>query len=139
MGYLSNFIVYFFAMVGIIILALWVYQKFNVNSIGIKSKRSLKIEDSLSLSARKTLYVVRNKNERFLIAADMERTTLISKLADDDYYEEEDISYTNNVNHINPNRLQKGADLSERGIRMQDNVAPIKKPIMREIKNKLRF
>ena len=139
MGYLSNFIVYLFAMIGIIILALWVYQRFNVNSIGIKSKHSLKIEDSLSLSARKTLYVVRNKNERFLIAADMERTTLISKLAEDDEETEELSSYTNNVNYINPSRLQKGADLSEGGIRMQDNIAPIKKPIMREIKNKLRF
>lgn len=139
MGYLSNFIVYFLAMIGIIILALWVYQKFNVNSFGIKCKHSLKIEDSLSLSARKTLFVIRDGSERFLIAADSERTTLISKLAEKEDIEEEINSYSGNNNYVNPSRLQKGADLSERGIMMQDNVAPLKRPIMREIKNKLRF
>ena len=56
MGYMMNFIVYLLAMLGIIILALFVYKKFNVNSLGIKNNHSLKIEDALSLSARKTLY-----------------------------------------------------------------------------------
>lgn len=139
MGYLSNFIVYFFAMVGIIILALWVYKKFNMQSAGIKSKHLLKIEDCLALSPRKTLYVIRNGSEKFLIAADMERTTLISKLESDDIYEEDNYSYRNDMEYVNPARLKKGADLSERGIRMQDNIAPSKKPIMKEIRNKLRF
>lgn len=40
----------------------------------------MKIEDSMGLSPRKTLYVVNIENERFLIAADVDRTTLISKL-----------------------------------------------------------
>lgn len=137
MGYLSNFIVYFLAMIGIIILALWVYKKFNINSVGFKSKHSLKIEDSLSLSARKTLYVIKNGNERFLIAADMERTTLISKLDSNSTENEE--NFQKETDYINPRRVKKDVDLSDRGIRLQDNVAPIRKPIMKEIRNKLEF
>lgn len=140
MGYLGNFIVYLFAMLGIIILALFVYKKFNVNALGVKHNHSIKIEDALSLSARKTLYVIRNGSERFLIAADMERTTLISKLDDADVSEmmvNENPNYSQKERNVR--NINRSVDLSERGIRMQDNVAPIKKPIMKEIKNKLNF
>ena len=129
MGYLSNFIVYFLAMIGIIILALYVYKMFNVSSFTTGKTNKLRIEDTLSLSPRKTLYVVRDGNERFLIAADYERTTLISKLNESEEIHEE----------INPRMIRSNVDLSDRGIRAQDNVAPIKKPIMKEIKNRLRF
>ena len=128
MGYLSNFIVYFMAMIGIIILALYVYKKFSISNFTVKRNNSLHIEDTLSLSPRKTLYVIRNGAERFLIAADLERTTLISKLEDGEVVSQE----------INP-RMVQNVDLSQRAINAQDNVAPIKKPIMREIKNRLNF
>ncbi len=130
MGYMGNFIVYLFAMIGIIIFALYVYKKFNVSSIGVKRNKSLCVEDALSLSPRKTLYVVRNGNERFLIAADMERTTLISKL-------EEQSSPESEIRNIRT--MNTHVDLSERAIRAQDNVSPIKRPIMKEIKSKLNF
>lgn len=130
MGYMGNFIVYLFAMIGIIIFALYVYKKFNVSSIGVKRNKSLCVEDALSLSPRKTLYVVRNGNERFLIAADMERTTLISKL-------EEQPSPESEIRNIRT--MNTHVDLSERAIRAQDNVSPIKRPIMKEIKSKLNF
>ena len=138
MGYLSNFIVYFFAMIGIIILALWVYQKFNVNAIGIKNNHSLRIEDSLGISARKTLYVVRNGRERFLIAADMERTTLISKLEDGDETENV-LSDGYQVESARNTGMRRRVDLSERNIRNQDNIGPLRRPIMKEIKSKLNF
>lgn len=130
MGYLVHFIVYFLAMIGIIILALFVYQKFNMGTVGTKKTNNLKVEDALSLSPRKTLYVIRNGNERFLIAADFERTTLISKL---------DEAAEVNVQEIPPRRSGYRADLSDRNINLQDNVAPIKKPIMKEIRQKLNF
>ena len=138
MGYLSNFVVYLFAMMGVIMLALFVYKKFNVNSIGVKNNHTLRVEDALSLSARKTLYVIKSGSERFLIAADMERTTLISKLEDGDVSEmpkQNDVEQR--VQRCRQNSQK--ADLSQRGIRMQDNVAPISKPIMREIRSKLNF
>ena len=129
MGYISNFIVYFLAMIGIIILALYVYKKFSISSFSTRKTNSLKIEDTLSLSPRKTLFVVRDGNERFLIAADLERTTLISKLEDREEVHEE----------INHRMIRSNVDLTERGIRAQDNVAPMKRPIMKEIKNRLNF
>lgn len=79
MGYLTNFIVYTFAMVGVIVLALVVYK--NANNIGNKSgAKYLKVHDTLSLGPRKTLYIVSAGEEKFLIAGDVDRTTLISKL-----------------------------------------------------------
>ncbi len=129
MGYISNFIVYFLAMIGIIILALYVYKKFSISSFSTRRNNSLKVEDTLSLSPRKTLFVIRDGNERFLIAADLERTTLISKLEDREEVHEE----------INHRMIRSNVDLTERGIRAQDNVAPMKKPIMKEIKNRLNF
>ena len=129
MGYISNFIVYFLAMIGIIILALYVYKKFSISSFSTRRNNSLKIEDTLSLSPRKTLFVIRDGTERFLIAADLERTTLISKLEDREEVHEE----------INHRMIRSNVDLTERGIRAQDNVAPMKRPIMKEIKNRLNF
>ena len=116
-------------MIGIIILALYVYKKFSISSFSTRRNNSLKIEDTLSLSPRKTLFVIRDGNERFLIAADLERTTLISKLEDREEVHEE----------INHRMIRSNVDLTERGIRAQDNVAPMKRPIMKEIKNRLNF
>ena len=132
MGYLSNFIVYFFAMIGIIILALYVYKKFNVSGFCGKRTNLLHVEDTLSLTPRKVLYVVSTGRERFLIAGDTENTTLISKLENN--VEEEQ--------HYNPRQRvvsHQSVDLSDAAIRAQDNVSPIKRPIMKEIKAKLNF
>lgn len=79
MGYLANFIVYTLAMVGVIVVALMVFK----NSTGISKKggsKYLKVHDTLSLGPRKTLYIVSAGNEKFLIAGDVDKTSLISKL-----------------------------------------------------------
>lgn len=81
MGYLTNFIVYTAAMVGIIFLAVFVYKK--CSFAGSSKSNFLNVEDCISLAPRKNLYVVRAGNERFLVASDAERTSLISKLDDD--------------------------------------------------------
>lgn len=79
-GYLSQFIVYTIAMTGLIFMALMVYKKVS-SGFGFKSKSNfLRIEDTINLSPRKNLYVVRAGKEKFLIASDVEKTTLISKL-----------------------------------------------------------
>ncbi len=77
-GYLINFIVYTAAMVGIIFLALFVYKKFSYCAVS-KSK-FLDIEDCIGLGPRKNLYVIRAGHERFLVASDVDKTSLISKL-----------------------------------------------------------
>ncbi|MBQ8168541.1 FliO/MopB family protein [bacterium] len=81
-GYLANFTVYTMAMLGVIFAALFIYKKFIcVNAFGKKSE-FLGVEESISLAPRKNLYVVRAGNERFLVASDADRTSLISKLDD---------------------------------------------------------
>lgn len=79
MGYITNFIVYTLAMVGVIVVALLVFK--NATSAGCgKSSKYLKVIDSISIGQRKTLYIVSTGKEQFLIAGDVNNTCLISKL-----------------------------------------------------------
>lgn len=78
--YILNFAVYTMAMIGLICFALFAYKKFAITSFTGKRRGLLSIEDGLGITSRKTLYIIKAGNERFLIAADLERTTLISKL-----------------------------------------------------------
>lgn len=79
--YLITFAVYTLAMIGVIFIAFVVWK--NSLNFGPKNKNSsIIIEESLSLNPRKTLYVIRIKNERFLIASDVDKTTFLAKLED---------------------------------------------------------
>lgn len=78
--YITGFAIYTLAMIGLLFFAVYVYKKFSISSFSGKKKGLLKIEDALGLSARKTLYIIKAGNENFLIAADLDRTTLIAKL-----------------------------------------------------------
>ena len=78
--YVISFVVYTFAMSGLIALALFVYKKVTTISATNKKTKILSIEESLNISPRKTLMIVKAGEERFLIASDIDKTTLISKL-----------------------------------------------------------
>lgn len=83
MGYLSNFIVYTLAMAGVMAMALLIFK--NATGAGAHGKaKHMKVLDTLSLTPRKTLYIVSAGSEKFLIAGDTDRTTLISKLETQD-------------------------------------------------------
>ena len=77
--YLISFSIYTMAMLGIIFIALFTF-KACVNGSFSKKSSMLNIVDTMKLSARKTLYVVKAGGENFLIAADTDKTALISKL-----------------------------------------------------------
>lgn len=79
-GYLVNFSVYTMAMIGLIFFALMIYKKFAQDGVSGKKTGFLGVEESISIAPRKNLYVVRAGKERFLIAGDVDKTTLISKL-----------------------------------------------------------
>lgn len=79
-GYLVNFSVYTMAMIGLIFFALMIYKKFAQEGFGSKKSGFLGVEDTINIAPRKNLYVIRAGNERFLIAGDVDKTTLISKL-----------------------------------------------------------
>lgn len=79
-SYILNFMVYTMAMCGLICFALFVYKKFATGCFSTKKSQFLNIEETLSLAPRKTLYVIKAGEEKFLIASDADKTTLISKL-----------------------------------------------------------
>lgn len=82
-GYVINFTVYTMAMIGLICFAVFVYKKITDGAFRSRNTKYLSVEETMSLTPRKTLHVVRAGNEKFLIASDVDRTTLIAKLADD--------------------------------------------------------
>ncbi len=104
-SYLINFIVYTTAMIGIIFLAVLVYKKFSYNNVS--KSQFLNVEDCISLAPRKNLYVVRAGNERFLVASDAERTSLISKLGEGETPAKASVEELPSIVNINK---AKGAD-----------------------------
>ena len=98
MGYLSNFIVYTFAMVGVVVFALFIF-KMSTNMNVKKDSKFLAVHDTLSLGPRKTLYVVTAGNEKFLIASDVDKTNLISKLEISEKANEKE-DFNDNINKL---------------------------------------
>jgi len=80
--YLVNFAVYTLAMIGFIALALFIYKKSVYSGTVSKNKEFLQVENTLRLSAAKTVYVIKAGNEKFLIAGDAANTTMLAKLDD---------------------------------------------------------
>src|SRR5574344_2436455 len=79
-GYILNFTVYTIAMIGLIFLALFVYKKCAIDAQTSSKTKFLRVEDTINLAPRKQLFVISAGFEKFLVASDAERTTLISKL-----------------------------------------------------------
>lgn len=113
MGYMVNFIVYTIAMVGIIFLAVFVYKKFSFTT-GSKSK-FLNVEDCISVGPRKEIFVVRAGNERFLVASDVGRTSLISKL-------DGNSSYVPEVQNIAENQVNENSILRPKNVQTNSSV-----------------
>lgn len=124
MGYLSHFAVYTLAMLSVIGIALFVYKKFNMVNFSSRKSNLLRVEDVLSLSPRKTLYVINANGEKFLIAGDLDRTTLISKLEQKEQVREK--------------RNEHSVDLTE-FIRNEDILysSSEKEPVMKNLVKKL--
>lgn len=80
--YITAFIFYTLAMIGILLIGFVIYKKVMANSTR-ENKGMIKILDSMSIAPKKTLLVVQIKNEKFLIASGAEHTTFLSKLSDE--------------------------------------------------------
>lgn len=127
-SYLVNFIAYTFAMVGLICICLIVYKKCFVNS-GVSAKPDfLKIENALNLSARKTIYVIKAGDEKFLVASDVDKTTFLAKLEDDALKKEDKFSKSSKKPVLAG--ISVGEDLNS-----SSNVAKL--PVMKELLRKL--
>ena len=66
-GYVINFTVYTLAMTGLICFAVFVYKKITDGSFRSNNSKYLSVEETMSLSPRKTLHVVRAGNEKALL------------------------------------------------------------------------
>ncbi len=79
-SYIVNFATYVFAMIGFIVLILYVYKKAMSTPVDAKNREYLNIENMLRISPTKTIYIIKAGSERFLIAGDNTNTTLLAKL-----------------------------------------------------------
>jgi len=81
-GYLTGFLVYMLAMLGIIFIALVVVKK-SMTFSSVKQKNSfLKIESRLNIEPRKNLYVIKAGNERFLVSSGIEGCQFMTKIGE---------------------------------------------------------
>lgn len=90
-GYVVSFTVYTMAMVGLICFAVFVYKKVTEGSMLTGKTKCLEIEETMSINPRKSLHIIRAGKERFLIASDVDKTTLIAKLENNEKVNIEDI------------------------------------------------
>ena len=146
--YLVNFLVYSMAMVGLLFVCLLVYKKTMGNNCGKKNSEDLTVENAMNLSARKTLYIVKAGDEKFLIASDAERTTFLAKLNDTQNTITQQISDSRNFSSFSVNQKEfnieksheeqykeKGVDYTE--VMNAINNTKHKQPVMKEILRKL--
>lgn len=82
-SYFLQFMAYTLAMVGFLGLCVFIYKKLCLGTISHTNPDYLCIENGLRINARKQIFVVRAGKERFLIASDTERTTMLAKLEED--------------------------------------------------------
>ena len=79
--YLIKFIFYTCGVIGILLIGYVVAKNFLLGGLVLNRKKgNLEIEESLSVSPRKTLHIIRAFDEKFLVASDATTTTLIAKL-----------------------------------------------------------
>ena len=89
-GFLIKTLFYTAGVVGFLFIAYLVAKNSLNGTIGFKRKNgNLEIEETLSISPRKTLHIVKAFNEKFLIASDATSTTLLAKLNSNNELEEE--------------------------------------------------
>lgn len=88
-AYLVKIIFYTAGVIGMLLIGFVVAKACLYNGATFnKRKGNLEIEESLPISPRKTLHIVRAFGEKFLVASDQNSTTLLAKLnADGDITE----------------------------------------------------
>ena len=89
-GFLIKTLFYTAGVVGFLFIAYIVARNSMNGTLAFKKKTgNLEIEETLSISPRKTLHIVKAFDEKFLIASDANSTTLLAKLNSNNEFEEE--------------------------------------------------
>ena len=80
-AYLVKIIFYTAGVIGMLLIGFVVAKACLYNGATFnKRKGNLEIEESLAISPRKTLHIIRAFGEKFLVASDQNSTTLLAKL-----------------------------------------------------------
>lgn len=152
-GYFLNFMVYTLAMIGIMMVSVVLYKKMSFfNKIG-GNENSMKIEESLSLSPKKMLYVVSVEGERFLIASDADRTTFLAKLDEvekkrnprtylPEQIQKQEEPVKNIIPGINPLEIKRAAAAKKNVAQKtftQTMAEQAQKPVMRSLAGKIQL
>lgn len=87
MTYVTAFIFYTLAMIGILLVGFVVYKKVFETTRG-ENRGLIKVLDSSPIGNKKLLLIVQVKNERFLIASGAEHTTFLAKLSNENTIKE---------------------------------------------------
>lgn len=87
MTYVTAFIFYTLAMIGILLIGFVVYKKVFETTRG-ENRGLIKVLDSSPIGNKKLLLIVQVKNERFLIASGAEHTTFLAKLSNENFKKE---------------------------------------------------
>ncbi len=82
--YAIKFMVYTFGVIGLLLIAYVIAKKCMGLDMNTRRKGNLIIEETLNITPRKTLYVIKAYNERFLIASDANNTSFLAKLNSDE-------------------------------------------------------
>lgn len=82
--YAIKFMVYTFGVIGLLLVAYIIAKRCMGLDINTRKKGNLYIEETLTISPRKTLYILRAYDERFLIASDANNTSFLAKLNSDE-------------------------------------------------------
>lgn len=128
-GYFVQFLAYTMAMVGFFTVCLLIYKKLCIKPLSCSTQDSLSIEKVLRLNARKQIYILKAGNERFLVAADPERTTMLAKL-EDGFVEENQESPESSMTLKKSSKKQFDNILS--------SVSAINAPILKRISEKMK-
>ncbi len=125
--YLTAFIFYTLAIVGILLIGFIVYKKIGPLNKN-ENKGMIKILDSMPIGPKKVLLVVKIKNEKFLIASGLEHTTFLSKLNDENSQNKSQKTYqqtdSQNLLQALNNIEQKNKNSAEIQDFMDSNINP---------------
>ena len=80
--YLVNFTVYTLAMTGLLVIGYVIYKKFMIQA-PVRKNSTMKVIDVLRLQKKKTLYLIKCRDEQFLIASSTDKISFISKVNED--------------------------------------------------------
>lgn len=106
-GYFAGFCFYTFAMIGIILIGFVIAKKCMMsNPLARNKDKFLQVENALVIEPKKTIYVIKAGEEKFLIASDAERTSFLTRLNEETSLVQE----TRPEYHSEPQERQRRTD-----------------------------